>query len=120
MIGRCRYPGTHRYENYGGRGITVCDRWQRFEAFLEDMGERPEGATLDRYPNKDGHYEPGNCRWATASEQGRNRRQWGRKLTAEQVDAIRADTRPQQEIALAYGVLQGTVSKIKRGAIWTK
>jgi len=74
MMRRCYKSTAHNYHHYGGRGITVCKRWHKFENFLKDMGERPNGMTLDRYPNNNGNYRPGNCRWATQTQQVRNRR----------------------------------------------
>ena len=71
MIQRCENPNNGWYASYGGRGITVSQRWHSFAAFLDDMGPRPRGRTLDR-KNNDGNYEPGNCRWATASQQRAN------------------------------------------------
>ena len=71
---RCLNEHHVAYKSYGGRGITICQRWHdSFENFLEDMGERPLGYSLDRI-DPDGNYEPGNCRWATARIQGNNRR----------------------------------------------
>lgn len=74
MRQRCNNPNATGYEYWGGRGVRVCSRWDDFELFLADMGPRPEGMTLDRFPNKDGDYEPGNCRWATPSDQNSNLR----------------------------------------------
>lgn len=71
MWTRCTNPNVKSYKDYGGRGITICSRWERFENFLADMGERPAGRTLDR-ENVNGNYEPGNCRWATRKEQAMN------------------------------------------------
>jgi hypothetical protein len=81
MKARCFYRNTPQYSDYGGRGITVCERWaESFDHFYADMGPCPEGFSIDRV-NTDGNYEPENCRWATRSEQQRNRRA-NRYLTA--------------------------------------
>lgn len=76
MISRCYCPTSPRFENWGGRGITVCDEWRsNYSAFLQYMGRKPSPShSLDRFPNLDGNYEPGNVRWATPEEQSRNRR----------------------------------------------
>lgn len=74
MITRCTNPKRLQWEDYGGRGISVCERWMTFENFLADMGPAPPGFSIDRYPNKDGNYEPGNCRWADSKTQANNRR----------------------------------------------
>lgn len=73
MVQRCNNPKYPKYDLWGGRGITITERWRSFKNFFADMGECPERRSLDRI-NNDGDYEPGNCRWATYSEQARNRR----------------------------------------------
>lgn len=73
MMSRCYRSKTNDYESYGGRGIRVFERWHGFEAFYADMGDRPEGKTLDRI-NSNTNYGPGLCRWATSREQARNHR----------------------------------------------
>lgn len=73
MRRRCENPKNKVYKHYGARGITVCERWQNFADFVADMGDRPDGTTLER---REGHkgYEPDNCFWATPEQQNNNRR----------------------------------------------
>ncbi len=76
MLARCHNPKNSKYPTYGALGVTVCDRWRGrtgFQAFLDDMGDRPEGLTIDRI-DVFGNYEPGNCRWATVAQQSMNKR----------------------------------------------
>ena len=74
MRQRCYTPTCVGYENYGGRGITICDRWSNYQLFLEDMGERPGPEFSIEREDNDGNYEPSNCVWATRTTQSRNRR----------------------------------------------
>jgi len=73
MRQRCNNPNHTSYSDYGGRGISICDRWNSFENFLLDMGDRPKSMSIDRI-NVNGNYEPNNCQWATAKEQRNNQR----------------------------------------------
>src|ERR1043166_3295830 len=83
MAQRCYNPTNPAYPLYGGKGVKICDRWREsFQAFVEDMGPRPSpDHSIDRFPDKNGNYGPGNCRWATSKQQNRNRRD-NRILTA--------------------------------------
>jgi hypothetical protein len=73
MLQRCKNPNNHAYNYYGGRGIKVCERWNKFEHFLTDLGEKPPGMWIERTNNNLGYF-PGNVRWATPKEQAKNKR----------------------------------------------
>lgn len=111
MVERCRCPTNRAYKHYGGRGITVCDRWlESFENFYADMGDRPSNKhSLDRI-NNDGPYSPENCRWATWAEQSRNRRN-NRYVT------YNGETKTVQDWAEAVGVTHSTMRR--RLSLWS-
>jgi hypothetical protein len=90
MVQRCTNPNNIGFADYQGRGITMDERWMVFANFLADMGERPDGTSLDRIDN-DGPYEPGNCRWATQSEQNRNQRPRAPKTVCKHGHALIGD-----------------------------
>lgn len=116
MWNRCRNPNSKDYPRYGGRGISICDRWCSFDAFYEDMGDPPTDThSIDRFPDTNGNYEKDNCRWATAKQQANNRRKARPpKTTPEVVDSIRellASGISNQEIALRLGLNRSTVRR---------
>jgi hypothetical protein len=121
MIERCYYPVMpNDAKHYADRGIKVCDRWREsFENFVQDMGEKPHGLTLDRIDNN-GDYEPSNCKWSTPFEQSINRTVT--KLKPWDIKRIKvlALTLPQAWIAEALGVKQPMISRIVNGKRWSQ
>lgn len=107
---RCENQRSKAWNDYGGRGIRVCDRWRSFELFMADVGTRPSTRhSLDRYPNNNGNYEPSNCRWATKKEQARNRRS-GHLIEVNGIE------RPLIEWAELFNVLPETIhSRLRSG-----
>jgi len=119
MMQRCYNPKAPNFKYYGGRGITVCDEWrdspEKFITWAESNGHSPE-LTLDRYPDKNGNYEPSNCRWATRKEQNRNTRR--NTITPDLVRMIRSDSRPNSEIGKELGVSGSHIGQIKLRKTW--
>jgi hypothetical protein len=106
MLQRCHNPNSDRYADWGGRGVKVCDRWREsFEAFYADVGPRPSPRhSLDRFPDKNGNYEPGNVRWATPREQQQNMR-------SNRLVEFRGETLCLSEWARRFGMKRGTLRR---------
>jgi hypothetical protein len=119
MMMRCYNTANKDYPRYGGRGIKVCNTWLTYENFLNDMGERPDGMTLDRVYN-DSDYGPANCRWASRQDQARNRSTTKLKFN----DAVAivnmhfVEGKSHQKIADTYGVDKSLIGLICRGLRW--
>ena len=111
MRQRCRNPKHAKYRLYGARGITICPEWETFEQFIKDMGLKPSPElSLDRIDNN-GNYEPSNCRWATSSQQNRNRREVITEATVLTIKHLALQLN-HSEIARRYGVHHSTISRI--------
>lgn len=122
MMTRCTNPNIHDWHRYGGRGIRVFEPWRSFEQFLKDVGGRPSlGHSIDRFPNVDGNYEPGNVRWATIKEQSLNKRRRGSSALERhepaQIRWLASEGISQTTIAKFFGIAQTMVSRIVLGKV---
>jgi len=118
MKARCENPRNKRYHRYGGRGITVCERWMDFMNFYADMGNCPPKLTLER-KNNNGPYSPDNCVWATHAEQSQNTSRT--KLTMEkarEIRALRLSGTTFRELAAKFCVSEGTIGFVLNGKQW--
>jgi len=124
MKQRCTNPNSHKYKDYGGRGIKICPRWaNNFKDFSEDMFESwKPNLTIERIDN-DGDYEPQNCKWIPHADQAKNKRRYGmQKLDWEKVGLIRellsSSELSNAEIATKFSVSRPTISMIKHNQVW--
>lgn len=116
---RCTNPRAQSWSNYGGRGIMMCERWvDDFESFLADMGPCPAGRSLDRRDNARG-YEPSNCRWATAKEQGRNTRQSTDRQIVNCIKLLLRQGVRREVVMKSLGVGRGVIDRIIAGQTWS-
>lgn len=111
MKQRCTNPKSSDYKRYGAIGIKICERWLNFDNFYADMGDRAPSTSLDRFPNKNGNYEPGNCRWATAGEQQRN-------ISSNLYLTYEGESKLVVDLAFAFGIPAGVLRRrIKYGVV---
>lgn len=118
MVHRCYNAKDVRYHRYGGRGITVCERWRTsFKNFYDDTiaGYNPS-LQFDRFPNNDGNYQPGNFRWATPAQNSHN--STGAKLTEDAAVFIKTSGKTTRELMEIYGVDKSTINRVRRGDSW--
>lgn len=118
MIDRCLNPANPSWPHYGGKGVSVCERWLEIDNFVADMGIRPDGTSIDRLDNAKG-YEPGNCRWASELDQQRHR--GNVKCSVELASKVRqakASGQTNKEIAAWAGLDPSGISRIVCGKTW--